>query len=203
MGKPGLGPENLVLASGSRIRSQILIAAGMPHEVCPSQVDERAIEASTVPADAANIALALARAKALDVSGRRRGALILGADQTLSLSGELLHKVADISAARTQLIALRGRTHQLHAAISLVRDGEVLFEHVAVAAMTVRAFSQDFLDAYLAEAGEAILASVGCYHIEGSGVHLFEKIEGDQFTIMGLPLLPLQQYLRIFGFIIS
>jgi len=200
---PGLGPENLVLASGSKIRSQILTAAGMLHEICPSQIDERAIEASMVSADAAKIGLALARSKATDVSGRRPGALVLGADQTLSLGGELLHKAADMSAARTQLMALRGRTHQLHSAISFVRNSEVLFEHVATAALTVRAFSEDFLDAYISQAGEAILTSVGCYHIEGLGAHLFEKIEGDQFTIMGLPLLPLQKYLRIAGFDIS
>ena len=121
---------------------------------------------------------------------------MLGADQTLGFGVRSFTKPADRPAARAQLLALRGRTHELHSALALVRDGALVFEHQAVARLTMRAFSERFLDAYLAAAGDAVTASVGCYQVEGIGIQLFDRIEGDYFTILGLPLLPLLKFLQ-------
>jgi septum formation protein len=181
------------------VRRKILAAAGVPVEVRPAQIDERAVEAQARARDAAEAARLLARAKAQAVSAEMPGRLVLGADQTLALDGRRFSKPADRSGARAQLEALCGKTHQLHSGFAVVRDRAVLFEHVEAANLTMRRFSDAFVEAYLEAAGPAAYASVGAYQIESAGIHLFEKIEGDYFTILGLPLLPLLDYLRQSG----
>lgn len=191
-----LADRPLVLASRSAVRRAVLESAAIPLEVWPADIDERNIEmqaGTTAPGD---IAALLAREKALAVAAGRPGRLVLGADQTLALGERVFAKPADVAAARAQLQTLRGRTHELHAAIAVVRDSAVLFEHRAVARLTMHAFSDGFLDAYLKAAGNAVTASVGAYQVESAGIHLFEAIEGDHFTILGLPLLPLLDFLR-------
>ena len=194
-----LADAPLVLASKSEVRRKILAAAGIPIEVKPAELDERSIEAQAWVRDAGAVARLLAGAKAQAVMRNLRGRLVLGADQTLTLDGRRFSKAADRNAAREQLVALRGKTHQLHSGIAVVQDGAVLFEHVAMASLTMRDFSDAFLDAYLDTVGSAAHASVGGYQIESVGIHLFEKIEGGYFTILGLPLLPLLDYLRRSG----
>jgi septum formation protein len=189
----------LVLASGSAVRRQLLEAAGIPVEVRPASLDERAVEASAPPDDPAAIAALLARKKALHVAKDVPGRLVVGADQTLALGNRRFDKPADRAGARAQLQALAGRIHELHAAVAVARGAEVLFAHVAVARLTMRPLSDAFLDRYLDAAGAAVTASVGGYQLEALGVHLFERIEGDHFTILGLPLLPLLAYLRAEG----
>jgi septum formation protein len=147
------------------------------------------------------VATVLAQEKARAVAVRLPGRLVLGADQTLALDERSFTKPADRAAARAQLRALRGRLHELHSAIALVRNGVVLFEHRAVARLTMRAFTDEFLDDYIAAAGDAVTASVGCYQVERLGIQVFEGIEGDHLTIMGLPLLPLLDFLRREGLI--
>jgi nucleoside triphosphate pyrophosphatase len=191
-----LADAPLVLASRSEIRRKILSAAGLPLEVAPADIDERALEARAPGADPAAVAALLAREKALAAARARPGRLVLGADQTLALGPRLLSKPADVTAARAQLAALRGQTHALHAAIALARDDAVTFEHRDLARLTMRDFSDAFLDAYIGAAGAAVTASVGAYQLEGAGIHLFERVEGDYFTILGLPLLPLLRHLR-------
>jgi len=189
----------LVLASGSAVRRQLLEAAGISVEVRPASLDERAVEASAPNDDPSAVAALLARAKALRVARDVPGRLVVGADQTLALGRRRFDKPADHAAARAQLQALAGQTHELHAAVAVARDETVLFEHVAVARLTVRPLTDAFLDRYLEAAGAAVTASVGAYQLEALGVHLFERIEGDHFTILGLPLLPLLAYLRTEG----
>jgi septum formation protein len=191
-----LADKPLVLASKSEVRRTLLVAAGIPIEVCPADIDERAIETKAGTGDPAAIAALLAREKALAISAAFPGRLVLGADQTLALGSRLFTKPADRAAARAQLMALRGQSHELHAAVALVRDGMVAFEHREVARLTMRSFSDGFLDDYLAAAGDAVRASVGCYQLEKLGVHLFERVEGDHFTILGLPLVSLLRELR-------
>jgi septum formation protein len=145
------------------------------------------------------VAALLARAKALRVAAAVPGRLVVGADQTLALGSRRFDKPADRTAARAQLQALAGSTHELHAAVAVARDENVLFEHVAVARLTMRALSDPVLDRYLEAAGADVTASVGGYQLEALGVHLFDRIEGDHFTILGLPLLPLLAYLRAEG----
>jgi septum formation protein len=191
-----LAPAPLVLASRSTARRALLEAAGIPIELCPADVDERALEANAMAHDPAAVAAMLAREKASFVAKSRAGRLVLGADQTLALGPKRFSKPADRLAARAQLQALRGRSHELHAALAFVQDGAVVFEHVETARLTMRAFSDDFLDQYLNAVGDAVLASVGCYQLEGLGVQLFERIDGDYFTILGLPLLQALDFLR-------
>jgi septum formation protein len=188
--------QPLVLASKSDIRGKILAAAGLRFEIRPAHIDERAEEARAGPADASAAARMLARVKAQTVSAQNAGKLVLGADQTLARGDTRFSKPANRPAAAEQLRALRGRTHELHSALSLVRDGAPVFECADTARLTMRDFSDAFLDDYLDMAGDAALASVGAYQLEGIGVHLFERIEGDYFTILGLPLLPLLEFLR-------
>lgn len=195
-----IAEQPLVLASRSQVRGRILAAAGLRFEIRPAQLDERALEAKDGPADAAAVARRLACAKAVAVAASMPGRLVLGADQTLTRGDRRFSKPADRSAAAEQLRALRGRTHELHSALALARDGAVLFTHVGTARMTMRGFSDQFLEAYLDMAGEAAFASVGGYQLEGIGIHLFERVDGDYFTILGLPLLPLLAYLRDNGF---
>lgn len=191
----------LVLASSSPFRATLLKNAGLVFEAVAARIDERAVEQPLLEADLppGDIAEVLAIAKAENVSPARTGALVIGSDQVLSLDGEILHKVADMEGARRRLLQLSGKTHHLDSAIALVRDGEVLWSHVERAAITLRHLSPEFVGRHLAEAGETVLSSVGAYQIEGVGVQLFEKIEGDFFTIMGLPLLALLAELRRLG----
>ena len=190
-----LAAEPLVLASQSKVRRALLEAAGIPVEARPAHLDERAIEQG-VTGGPGDVALTLAREKARTVAAMSDRAIVVGCDQTLALGSQRFSKPADRAAARDQLTALRGKTHELHSAVVLCRNGAVTFGHVAVARMTMRAFSDAFLDSYLDAAGSAVTASVGAYQLERTGVHLFEKIEGDHFTILGLPLLPLLEQLR-------
>ncbi len=200
-----LPSDPLVLASGSAARRLLLEGAGIPVEVRPAAIDERSMEQPLIErgCDGEAVALHLGRAKALAVSAERPGRLVLGADQTLSCGGRLFHKPADRAAAAAQIGALAGRTHALNAAAVLVRDGAVLFETVAVARLTMRALSPAFLELYLAAAGPGVSGSVGGYQLEGAGIHLFDRVEGDQSTVMGLPLLRLLAALRALGVLAS
>jgi septum formation protein len=191
-----LAPQPLVLASRSDIRGKILAAAGLRFEIRPAQIDERAIEAKADVSEAPAVARHLARAKADVVAASLPGRLVLGADQTLTRGAKRLGKPVDRAEAAEQLRALRGRTHELHSALALVRDGETLFACVNSARLTMRSFSDQFLNDYLDLAANAAMSSVGAYQLEGIGIHLFERVEGDYFTILGLPLLPLLTYLR-------
>ncbi len=187
-----------VLASGSAGRRMVLKNAGLTFEVMPADVNEEAIRQQFPQrgeADFTALAQALADAKALEVS-RRTELPVLGGDQLLVLDGEVFGKPRDMQEARAHLQRLRGRTHHLISALSVAQGGEVVWQHVDSAAMTMRAFSDAFLDAYLRDLGEKALTSVGCYQVEGPGIQLFEKIEGDHFTIIGLPLLPFLAWLR-------
>jgi septum formation protein len=193
--------EKLILASGSPFRKTLLENAGIAFEAVPANVDERALEAplrnsGVTPED---VALVLAEAKADEVSNRHPRALVLGCDQTLSLEDEVLHKPADMEAARRQLLRMSGKAHHLNSALVLMRGGETLWRHVSVATLTMRALDPAFVGRYLAHVGTKALSSIGAYQIEGEGIQLFEKIEGDYFTIVGVPLLPLLAELRRMG----
>jgi septum formation protein len=191
----------LILASRSEVRSKILAAAGLRFETWPAGIDERAVEAEANVADAEGAARFLARAKANAVAKDQPGRLVLGADQTLARGSRRFSKPANRAEAAEQLRALRGRTHELHSALALVRVGEVLFAHVDTARLTMRDFSDAFLEDYLDMAGDHALASVGGYQLESIGIHLFERVDGDYFTILGLPLLPLLAFLRANGYV--
>ena len=193
--------EPLVLASKSAIRASILRQAGIPVAIDPASIDERAVEAG-LPADRSGpsgVAEALAGAKALEVSARAPGRLALGCDQTLSLNGERFTKPASREDGRVQLGRLSGKTHVLASGAALARDGAVVWSAVAVARLTMRAFSGAFIDAYLDAAGDGVLTSVGGYQFEGVGAQLFEAVEGDFHTVLGLPLLPVLGALRDLG----
>lgn len=190
------GRPPLILASQSHARQAVLAGAGIAFDALPADLDERAIEAESGLSAPGEVADRLARAKAAAVSGLHLGRYVIGADQTLALGARRFSKPKDRAAAAEQIAALAGRTHELHAAVAVVRDGEVLFSHVSVARMTMRPLGAAAIDAYLTEAGDAVARSVGAYQLEGLGVHLFERIEGDYFTILGLPLLPLLAFLR-------
>ena len=198
-----LGIEPLLLASASRVRQALLRNAGIALEVAPAAIDERAVEATSPSADPAAVAALLAREKARAVECRHPGRLVLGADQVLAFGSRRLTKPVDRAAARAQLDALRGRTHALVCAVALVRDGAIVFEHVDAARLTMRAFSERFLDGYLDAVGEAATESVGAYQLEGLGVQLFDRIEGDYFTVLGLPLVPVLGFLRLHGYLVS
>ena len=196
-----LAPRPLLLASKSQARRSLLAAAGIPFEAMGAQIDERAVEAPLRLSGAEGdvIAQHLARAKAMTVSVDLRDRLVLGADQTLSIGEAILTKPLDRAAAKTQIKFLSGRAHTLHAALCLAQDGVVVAEAAATAWLTCRVLSESFIDDYLDLAGDAVLQSVGAYAVEGLGIHLFEKIEGDQSTILGLPMIPLLQVLRTIG----
>jgi len=196
-----LAPQPLVLASKSDVRGKILAAAGLRFEIRPAQIDERAVETQAGPLDAAAAARLLARKKAETVAAALPGRVVLGADQTLARGNKRFGKPANRGEAAGQLRELRGRTHELNSALALVRDGKTLFDCVETARLTMRDFSDGFLDDYLDMAGPAALASVGGYQLEAIGVHLFERVDGDYFTILGLPLLPLLAFLRENGFV--
>lgn len=187
----------LILASNSAARKALLTGAGLDFESSPAPIDERAEEAVALGKAPADVARHLAEAKALAVSRLRPTDVVIGADQTLSLDGAIFHKPADMAAARDQLTRLRGRTHRLSCGVALARNGVVLWSLAVEAGLTVRAVSDVERDAILAEEGEAALGSVGAYRLEGPSVRLFERIDGDYFTILGLPLLPLLAALRL------
>jgi septum formation protein len=195
--------SSLILASGSAARQRLLRSAGVAVTVDPARVDEASIIESLQvegarPRDVADL---LAELKVLQVSGRHPGALVVGADQVLSLGKELFQKPGNLAGAREQLRRLRGRTHVLSSAVAVARDGSVIWRIVQEAQLTMREFSDAFLESYLAEAGGDILGSVGGYHVEGLGLQLFSRVEGDTFTIQGLPMLPLLDFLRTHGMV--
>lgn len=191
--------ERLVLASKSAARQAMLEGAGVPFSVEVADVDEAAVKAAHDPADAAGLAEDLARVKALAVSRRDPEAWVLGADQTLAFEGDLVSKAGSTTEARARLWSMRGRTHHLHSGAALARNGQIVWSGVDTAAMRVRDFSDAFLDAYLAAEGEALLACVGSYRLEGMGAQLFEAVEGDYFTVLGMPLWPVLAELRRAG----
>jgi septum formation protein len=197
------GDAPLILASKSQSRQTLLKGAGIPFVAIPADIDERAIQSGSGLKDPGAIAALLARSKALQVAAREKGRAVLGADQTLALNGRMFSKPTGRVQAAEQVRALAGATHELHSAIAVVKDEKVLFEHVAVARMSMRRLSDVAIEKYLDAAGEAVTTSVGAYQLEGVGVHLFERIEGDHFTILGLPLLPLLGALRGIGLLID
>jgi len=186
----------LILASQSKARQSLLAHAGISFETDPADIDERAIHAASNLSVPGDIAKLLAAKKAEAVSRRRAGRYVIGADQTLALGARIFNKPAGGPQAADQLRALAGRTHELYSAVAVAHDGKMLFEHVAVSRMTMRRLNDAQIDAYLNDAGDTVMSSVGAYQLEGLGVHLFERIEGDHFTILGLPLLPLFAFLR-------
>jgi len=194
--------DPLVLASRSSARRALLEAAGIPLELHPADLDERALERGASLAPGA-VAQFLSREKAAAVSRARPGRLVLAADQVASLGAQRFSKPADRAIARAQLSMLSGRSHELHSAITFAQDETVLFEHVEVARLTMRPLSEAFLDAYLDAAGSAVTASVGAYQVEGLGIQLFEHIEGDYFTVLGLPLISALDFLRRRGCLLA
>jgi septum formation protein len=193
------GAEPPILASQSAVRRALLVSAGLAVETIPADLDERALQRESGLTHPADIAALLAGEKARAVSLRHPGRIVIGADQTLALGETLFSKPADRAAAAVQIGRLAGKTHELHSAVSVMADGAPQFAHVSVARMTMRALTAQQIEAYLDEAGTAVTASVGAYQLEKTGVHLFERIEGDHFTILGLPLLPLFGFLRSRG----
>jgi septum formation protein len=195
----------LILASASTSRAGLLEAAGVKFEIQPARVDEDAVKASLLAegADATHVAETLAELKALRVSVAEPDALVLGADQVLAFGDELVSKSADPTAARVLLRRLRGQRHQLIGAAVLAKGGVPVWRHVERAHLWMRDFSDGFLEDYLARESGAALACVGCYRLEGAGAQLFSKIEGDYFSILGLPLIPLLAALREHGVIAS
>lgn len=195
---PRLAHQDVVLASASKARARLLEAAGLRLIIDPAAIDEAEIRMSLVGegARARDIADALAALKAVRISNRHPGRLVLGADQVLACDDKLFEKPQDLAQARTQLIALSGKAHRLISAAAAARDGAVIWRHVASARLQMRPLSTDFIEAYLAAAGASVLSSVGAYALEGLGAQLFSRVEGDYFTVIGLPLLPLLEFLR-------
>lgn len=195
----------VVLASASETRRRLLADAGLTVEALPAPVDEAEVKTSLAVegASAAQAAETLAELKALAISRRRPGALVIGADQMLACEGRWFDKPESLDAAAEQLRALCGRRHSLFSGLCLLRDGQRLWHHTAEVRLTMRPFSEDFLQAYLQAAGPAVLSSVGAYHLEGVGAQLFQRVEGDYFSVLGLPLLPLLDILRAQGVLLS
>lgn len=197
------GAPRLVLASASKARAALLKAAGVTAHQRPAKINEAVVRADMEKDPAKlpppDVALELARVKALVISVRTRRASVIGADQVLEFQGEILSKPADMAEAREQLMRLRGKSHFLHSAVCVARDGRVIWQHVDSAKLTMRTFSPKFVDTYLATAGKAALSSVGAYQVEGPGLQLFSNISGDYFTVLGMPMLPLLDYLRRAG----
>jgi septum formation protein len=190
------GKHPLILASQSRARQTLLANAGIDFEAVAAEIDERAVQQASGLSVPDEIAALLAREKAVSVSLRQPDKYIVGADQTLALGKRLFSKPAGRAQAAEQLRALAGHSHELHSAVAVARDSKILFACVTTARMTMRRLGEAEIEAYLDEAGEAVTSSVGAYQLEGLGVHLFERIEGDHFTILGLPLMQLLGFLR-------
>lgn len=192
---------SVILASASSSRAQILLAAGVPHTIVPANVDEAEVKRSLVQecAPALSVARTLAELKAQKVSQDNRSALVIGADQVLDCDGRLFDKPADLDAARAHLKALRGRRHTLSGSVSVVRDGSVIWNYNDQAHLDMRHLSDAFIEWYIGRVGEQMYESVGAYKLEGLGAQLFERVEGDFFSILGLPLLPLLAFLREHG----
>jgi septum formation protein len=193
------GKLPLILASQSRARQMLLANAGIGFESIAPGIDERAIAQASELSSPRDIAALLARQKSLFISTRRPAQYVVGADQTLARSARLFSKPASREMAAAQLRELAGASHELYSAVAVARDGKIMFEEVMIAHMTMRRLSETEIEAYLHEAGEAVTSSVGAYQLEGLGVHLFERIQGDHFTILGLPLLPLLDFFRSEG----
>ncbi|MCA1368809.1 Maf-like protein [Bradyrhizobium sp. BRP14] len=193
--------SSLFLASASPFRRALLTNAGLVFEARAARVDERALERPLEQSGASpvDVALALAEAKAKDVARRFESALVIGSDQTMSLGARVYHKPRDMAEAAEHLLSLSGKTHSLNSAVVLVRNDEIVWRHVSTAHMTVRSLNRAFIERHLQRVGEKALASVGAYQLEGEGIQLFERIEGDYFTILGLPMLPLLSKLRELG----
>lgn len=191
--------ERLVLASKSAARRAMLEGAGVAFSVHVADVDEDAVKAVHDPADPAGLAVELARVKALAVSRHDPDAWVLGADQTLAFDGGLISKAKSMAEARSRLQSMRGRAHQLHSGAALAHKGQIVWSGVDSVDMRMRDFSDAFLDAYLATEGEVLLTSVGSYRLEGMGSQLFEAVDGDYFTVLGLPLWPVLAELRRAG----
>ncbi|MET4065451.1 septum formation protein [Bradyrhizobium sp. S3.2.6] len=190
------GKTPLILASQSVARKMLLANAGLEFETVSADIDERGIQAASKLSNPREIGLLLACEKAKAVSAHRPGSYVIGADQTLALGDRLFNKPAGRIQALAQLRDLAGHSHELNSAVAVARDGRIVFEDVSVARMTMRQMSEGELSAYLDAAGDAVTTSVGAYQLEGLGIHLFERIEGNHFTILGLPLLPLLAFLR-------
>jgi nucleoside triphosphate pyrophosphatase len=190
------GKSPLILASQSRARQVLLANAGISFKSIPADIDERAVQQKSGLSAPADVAAVLAREKALWVSSHQPGKFVIGADQTLGLGDRLFSKPAGRAQAAEQIRALAGRSHELHSGVAVASDGAILFETVTIARMTMRTLGEAEIAAYLDEAGAAVTSSVGAYQLEGLGVHLFDRIEGDHFTILGLPLLPLLAFMR-------
>jgi septum formation protein len=190
------GKDPLILASQSRARQMLLANAGISFEAVPADIDERSAQKNSGLSAPGEIASLLAREKARFVSSQNPGRYVVGADQTLALGSRLFSKPAGRAQAAEQLRILAGHTHELHSAVAAARDGKIVFSDVSIASMTMRRLDESGIEAYLDQAGQAVTTSVGAYQLEGLGVHLFERIEGDHFTILGLPLLPLLAFLR-------
>jgi septum formation protein len=193
--------ERLILASKSAARRSMLQGAGVPFSVQVADVDEDAVKAVHDPADAAGLAVELARVKALAVSRHDADAWVLGADQTLAFDGGLVSKAATLDEARARLRSMRGRPHALHSGAALARNGQIVWSGVDTAHVQVRVFSDAFLENYIISEGESLLSCVGAYKLEGMGSQLFDRIDGDYFTVLGLPLWPVLAELRRAGVI--
>jgi septum formation protein len=191
-----LNLDMLILASKSKARQEMLAKTGIAAQGVEARIDERALENQWAALSAAEVAQKLGEAKAKDVSSRHSG-FVIGADQTLECEGERFTKAKTPAEMRVNLLKLRGKTHHLHASVAVAQAGKVIFTYTSSAAMTMRAFSSEFLENYLATHFEIAKGSVGCYHYEGYGLQFFEKVEGDYYTILGMPLLPLMDFLRL------
>lgn len=198
-----LDPQPIVLASRSAARREMLMAAGIPADLHPADIDERGVEARAGQLSPAEAATLLAREKARAAGTSFTGRFVIGADQTLALGNSRFSKPKDREAAAEQLRTLAGKTHELHSAVAVSRDGRVVFSHVDTARLTMRFLSDRFIDAYLDDAGESISTTVGGYQLEKLGIQLFEKIDGDHFTILGMPLFALLAFLRREGSLTS
>jgi len=193
----------LILASASEVRARVLRNVGVAFDIRPAHVDEDAVKDSLLASGAPlrNVADALAELKAVRISNAAPTALVLGADQVLAFEGELVSKCESLDEARNLLRRLRGKKHELISALVLAKGGSAIWRHVETARLTMRDFSDAFVDDYLAAEGKGLLKGVGCYRLEGRGPQLFERIEGDYFAILGLPLVPLLTALRQHGMV--